>query len=239
MIHNVDCIDYLRQQPAGSFDCVLTDPPYSSGGLHRGDRMKKTSTKYQSSNAQDIKPEFFGDTRDQRSLEKWCTEWMRECWRVTKDGGFIFCFIDWRNLAVMIDAIQMAGYVYRGVFPWIKPNTRPQKGTFQQNTEFVVYGTRGAVIQQEKYARGFWQQMPLPTPKRIHATEKPVELLEYLLQFTPEGGRVFDPFAGSGSTGEACARLGLEFEGCELSEEYTAAANARLEAVNKQGQLAV
>lgn len=239
MIHNTDCLDYLRTLPAGYFDAVLTDPPYSSGGMYRGDRVRKTSDKYQTTGVEDRKPEFFGDTRDQRSLERWCAQWMRECWRVSKDGAFIFAFIDWRNLAVMIDALQMAGWVYRGVFPWIKPNTRPQKGTFQYNTEFIVYGTRGGVVQQEKYAKGFWQQMPLPTVKRIHSTEKPVELLEYLLQFTPEGGRVFDPFAGSGSTGEACARLGLEFEGCELSPEYTEAANARLEAVSTQGILAV
>ena len=73
--------------------------------------------------------------------------------------------------------------------------------------------------------------MPLTTKNRIHATEKPVALLEYLLQFVPQGGRVFDPFAGSGATGEACRNLGLEFEGCELSEEYARLANARLEAL--------
>ena len=229
MIHNCDCLDYLATVAPGTFDAVLTDPPYSSGGMYRGDRTMKTSTKYQSTGVHDIKPEFFGDTRDQRSLERWCATWMRECWKVTKDGGFLFCFIDWRNLACVIDALQVAGWVYRGVFPWIKPNTRPQKGTFQYNTEFVVYGSRGAVPQIEKYAKGYFEKMPLPTKKRIHATEKPVQLLEYLLQFVPEGGLVFDPFAGSGATGEACRNLGLGFEGCELSEEYALLANARMD----------
>ena len=73
--------------------------------------------------------------------------------------------------------------------------------------------------------------MPLPTKKRIHATEKPVELLEYLLQFVPEGGLVFDPFAGGGATGEACRNLGLGFDGCELSKEYARMANDRLAAL--------
>ena len=231
MIHNCDCLDYLATLEPGTFDAVLTDPPYSSGGMYRGDRTKSTATKYQSTGAADIKPEFFGDTRDQRSLERWCALWMREAWRVTKDGGFIFCFIDWSNLACVIDAMQVAGWVYRGVFPWIKPNTRPQKGTFQYNTEFVVYGSRGQIEQREQYAKGYFEKMPLPTKKRIHATEKPVELLEYLLQFVPEGGRVFDPFAGSGATGEACRNMGLEFEGCEISEEYARLANERLAAL--------
>lgn len=57
------------------------------------------------------------------------------------------------------------------------------------------------------------------------------DCLDYLLQFVPEGGRVFDPFTGSGATGVACRNLGLGFECCELSEEYARLANARLGAL--------
>ena len=236
-VHNCDCMAFLKSVPAEYYDCILTDPPYSSGGAFRGDRVKKTSDKYQGSGTKDIKPEFYGDTRDQISLEHWCAEWLRECWRVSKEGAFVFVFIDWRNVHAVITALQMAGFVYRGILPWIKKNTRPQNGTFAQNCEYVVYGTRGGIIKNDIYRKGYFIQQPLPTAKRIHATEKPVPLLEYLLSFTPKGGRVFDPFAGSGSTAEACLSLGLDFDGCELSADYCRLANERIDIAAAQGRI--
>lgn len=219
-------MEFIKGLEDGSVDMVLTDPPYSSGGQFRGDRTRRTSDKYQ--RGADIKPEFYGDTRDQRSLEKWFVEWMRALWPKVKDGGQIACFIDWRNLACVIDALQVAGFVYRGCFAWCKTNGRPQKGTFRNDVEFVVYGTHGQVIQCEKYARGWYEAQPLQTAQRVHATEKPVELLEHLLTFVPDGGLVVDPFAGGGSTGVASHRKGLRFEGCELSGEYCRLANERI-----------
>ena len=231
-VKNMDAIRFLEGLDPDSVDCVLTDPPYSNGGLFRNQRNRSTSKKIQSTGTVDLKPDFFGDCRDQRSLEKWCSYWMEECWRVLRPDGMLMCFIDWRNLAAVIDAIQVAGLTYRGVFCWNKANARPQKGVFRNDTEFVVYGTKGDVIQQEKYAKGYFEYMPVPTKKRIHGTEKPVELLERLLCFVPDGGMVVDPFAGSGAVGEACHNLGIRFSGSELSEEYAALANSRLEGLS-------
>lgn len=231
-VKNMDSIRFLGGMDPDSVDCVLTDPPYSNGGLFRNQRNRSTSKKIQSTGTVDLKPDFFGDCRDQRSLEKWCSYWMGECWRVLRPGGMLMCFIDWRNLAAVIDAIQVAGFTYRGVFCWNKANARPQKGIFRNDTEFVVYGTKGDVIQQERYAKGYLECTPVPTKKRIHSTEKPVELLERLLCFVPDGGMVVDPFAGSGAVGEACHNLGIRFSGSELSEEYAALANSRLEGLS-------
>lgn len=65
-----------------------------------------------------------------------------------------------------------------------------------------------------------------------HPTVKPTDLMRYLCRLvTPPGGIVLDPFMGSGSTGKAAMLEGFSFIGCELSEEYAAIANARIEAV--------
>lgn len=65
--------------------------------------------------------------------------------------------------------------------------------------------------------------------KNHHPTVKPTELMRYLCRLvTPPGGTVLDPFAGSGSTGKAAALEGFKFIGFELSAEYTAIANARI-----------
>jgi site-specific DNA-methyltransferase (adenine-specific) len=63
-----------------------------------------------------------------------------------------------------------------------------------------------------------------------HPTVKPVELMKYLVKLvTPAGGKVLDPFNGSGSTGMACVELGYEFLGCELDPDYIEIATKRIE----------
>lgn len=63
-----------------------------------------------------------------------------------------------------------------------------------------------------------------------HPTVKPTDLMAYLVRLvTPPGGLVLDPFMGSGSTGKACMREGFRFIGCELSAEYAAIADARIQ----------
>lgn len=69
-----------------------------------------------------------------------------------------------------------------------------------------------------------------PLAERTHPNEKPVELLTTLIRATvPPGGLVLDPFAGSGSTGEAALSLGRRFAGCELSPDHARTARARLQ----------
>jgi site-specific DNA-methyltransferase (adenine-specific) len=70
-----------------------------------------------------------------------------------------------------------------------------------------------------------------PDAKNPHPTVKPTELMRYLCRLlTPPGGLIVDPFAGSGSTGKAAILEGFQFIGFELDPQYTAIANARLEA---------
>ena len=67
------------------------------------------------------------------------------------------------------------------------------------------------------------------TRNNIHPTQKPVRLIERLLQLVTRGGLVLDPFSGSGSCRIACHNLGLDFIGCEIDKEYFDKANERFE----------
>jgi site-specific DNA-methyltransferase (adenine-specific) len=68
-----------------------------------------------------------------------------------------------------------------------------------------------------------------PDEERLHEAQKPVALLEFLIQLTTKEGQVvLDPFMGSGSTAVACHNLGRAYIGFEISESYAAAAQARL-----------
>ena len=65
--------------------------------------------------------------------------------------------------------------------------------------------------------------------KRVHPTQKPVELLEYLIKtYTNEEDLVLDFTMGSGSTGVACRNLNRKFIGIELNTEYFNIAKDRI-----------
>ena len=62
-----------------------------------------------------------------------------------------------------------------------------------------------------------------------HPTVKPLALMRWLVRLvTPPGGTVLDPFMGSGSTGVACLREGVNFIGIELNPEYAEIARRRI-----------
>lgn len=73
--------------------------------------------------------------------------------------------------------------------------------------------------------------------ERQHPTQKPVSLMEWCLGFMPDADTILDPFAGSGTTGVACARLGRRFIGIEIHEPYFEIACRRIEEAYRQPRL--
>lgn len=72
-------------------------------------------------------------------------------------------------------------------------------------------------------------EFPLPRFKDGHPTQKPVELLEYLIRtYTNENDIVLDNCMGSGSTGVACINTKRKFIGIELNEDYFNMAKDRI-----------
>lgn len=69
---------------------------------------------------------------------------------------------------------------------------------------------------------------------KLHPTQKPVALFEYLIKtYTNEGDLVLDNVMGSGTTGVACKNLNRNFIGIELDEEYFEIAKKRIEEANQ------
>jgi DNA modification methylase len=64
--------------------------------------------------------------------------------------------------------------------------------------------------------------------KRIHPTQKPVELMKWCLGFAPEAETILDPFLGSGTTAVAAKNLGRKCIGIEIEEKYLKIAKERL-----------
>ena len=124
-----DALSVLPTLEAGSFDALITDPPYASGGLTASARQKAPSQKYC---GEGLHADFAGDERDQRSHLRWMTMWLAECSRLLKDGAPVCLFTDWRQLPLTTDALQCAGFTWRGITVWDKTEgVRPQLGRFR------------------------------------------------------------------------------------------------------------
>ncbi|MEO1174306.1 MAG: site-specific DNA-methyltransferase, partial [Myxococcota bacterium] len=228
-IRKTEAIAALHDLEDESFDAVITDPPYSSGGLHRKNRTKSASEKYSKAANRD-ELNFDGDMRDQRSFVAWCSVWMHECWRVTRPGGVMAVFTDWRQLPVTTDAVQAGGWIWRGIVPWDKGlGTRPRIGGFRAQAEYVVWASRGELPQKpEVGALPGAFACTIKRSDRHHLTGKPTELMREIVKVCPPGGRILDPFAGSGTTLVAAALEGRGALGFELSSNYVAATEGRL-----------
>lgn len=228
-LYRSNALDVLRGLPDKSVDLFFTDPPYSSGGLHANTRAQTPGAKYIGGDVKTVYPEFHHDNKDQRSWTFWCMSWLGEAFRATKDSGQLVCFVDWRQLPSLTDAIQGAGFIWRSIAVWDKMSggARPRLGGFSQQAEFMVWATKGAVPTDQKvHLPGVFSER-LPRPKR-HMTEKPMGLAREVVRLVPSGSVVCDPFAGSGTFLVAAKEAGHRWIGCELEPSYHQTANDRL-----------
>lgn len=251
-----DALALLRELPTASVDAIITDPPYSSGGMVRGDRMASTNVKYVNSTTENRGVDFTGDNRDQRAYGYWSALWLGEALRVAKPGAVLCAFSDWRQLPATTDAVQAGGWVWRGIVPWHKPMHRPTLGRLTSACEYVVWGSAGGMDaegretvmgflrpethpldltdeQLEDLLPGYFSESP-PVKGREHQTQKPVNVMRQLLRVVPRGGLILDPFSGSGTTGVAAALEGYSFLGFELHEHFAALARERIGAAFEQ-----
>ena len=134
----------------------------------------------------------------------------------------ICLFIDWRQLPSMTDALQRSGWIWRGIAVWDKATCRPQKGRFRQQAEFIVWGSKEAMPLQRNVGclPGVFRYSNPASGGRIHVTEKSLPLMRDIVQICEPGGRIFDPFAGAGTTILAAVREGYEAVGIEKTAAY-------------------
>jgi len=230
-IYHGEALRVMSETPTASVGAVITDPPYSSGGQFRSDRANATTNAKYSRREVGL-PDFSGDNRDQRAFLAWCGIWMGEALRVCEPSAPLFAFTDWRQLPTMTDAVQVGGWNWQGLFVWDKMVGRPQKNRPTQSLEYVVYGVSGQVRQGE--GDPFVCLPPIiraksPTgTEREHVTQKPVDVIQYLIPLAKPNTVILDPFMGSGTALVAAQNLGRRAIGIELEERYCEIAAERL-----------
>lgn len=233
-----DALALLRSLPPQSVDGVIFDPPYNSGGTFSTARKADTGSKYleDSGRRAQALPSYSGDNMDMRSFTLFLREVFFAALQATRPGGILGAFIDFRNYGAVADAMQAAGVIWRGCVVWDKVHSRTQLGRFRNQCEYFLWGSRGALPLDRPVP-------PLPGLIRCpnvsaqaaeHQTQKPIDVMRFIVQIVPEGGTVCDPFMGSGTTGVAAIELGRRFVGAELDGQYFDTARRRISSACEQ-----
>lgn len=157
-------------------------------------------------------------------------------------------FCDWWRTQRELRATYAASYAIGRAMPdefiragvWVKPNGMPQ-----YTGDRPAMGWEAVAILHRKGRKrwnggGSHAVWTVPKVHGNHPTEKPVALVsEWVRLFTDAGDVVLDPFAGSGTTGVACAKMGRRFIGIERERKHFLTACRRIEEAYKQADLFV
>ena len=221
-----DCRDVLPLLEPGSVGGIVTDPPYSSGGMFRGDRQASVTDKYVQSGTFAKRTGWTGDTMDQHAFFAWASLWLTQGRLACADGSPVAVFSDWRQVPVVSDAVQAAGWLWRGLACWHKPGIRMQRARFSGSAEYIVWGTSGKWLDHDGAVQNVYACAPVG--EKEHVAEKPLDVLKWVLSIVHPEGTVCDPFAGTGTTGRACKDLGRKCIMVEIEEKYCKIAANRL-----------
>jgi ParB/RepB/Spo0J family partition protein len=137
-----------------------------------------------------------------------------------KDGWLVCWFAPEPWFEELYQWIVEAGFdVNRLPLAWFKRSGQTQQPQrYMSNSYELAFYARKGKAELNKSRLNSFDYDPVNPSKKIHRTERPIEMIVDLLSvFAPRGSRVLVPFYGSGNTGLACANYGCEVQGTDLS----------------------
>lgn len=218
-LRQADCLDWMRGCMPGTFDVILTDPPYGMNAHEFGDgggKLQGIEHRYDDS---------------YESWQKLMSVWTKLSFIVAKPQAhaYVFCDIDrYHELKAMM---EVAGwYVHRTPLIVHKQNSGrvplPDRGPRRQ-WEMILYAIKGNKPTTHIYP----DVIPCTADENMsHGAQKPVSLYENLLQRSVRpGDTVLDTFAGSGTIFPAAHTYKCKAVGVEMNPEYFGMATKRLQ----------
>ena len=210
-ITNEDNMELMARYKDNYFDLAIVDPPY--GGNDAIGLKDNKSGKKQATKRTDYK--VFENVEPPK-------EYFEELIRVSKHQ--IIWGVNFYN------NFNLSG----GRICWDK------KGTAFGRAELAYYNGSKSVNICEIVWNGMLQHDMKNKEVRIHPTQKPVKLYEWLLHnYAKEGDKILDTHLGSASIAIACHNLGYDLTACELDKDYYNAAMKRINQHKQQLRIAI
>jgi len=240
-VYQGDCVELMKELPAGSVPMIWTDPPYgvdyNDGDMNSSldqifsGRKRRHIEKPVETVANDGEADAMAITRKMlveagRVLDKECCV----CCCCCGGGGPKPLFA---KVALMMDEPPLEFF---HAVVWDKMGLGLGL-RYRRNYEFVMIAKRRtgkllwARVRGDKKTANV-VRVPKVIPKaKEHPTPKPVELIKHFLELhTKPGELVLDPFCGSSPVGVACVSMGRRFLGFELEPHWVRVANDRIQA---------
>jgi len=206
-----DFFEEIQSIPGGCIDLVEIDPPYA---IDLTKQKKDYAYDHEKYNEIDIKdyPTFMQNL-------------FKECYRVMAPNSWLLCWFGpdpW--FEDIYQWISKAGFSTRRLTAkWIKPTgqtNQPSKYLANSDEQFY-YASKGTPILARQGRTNIFQYNPVPSARKFHPTERPLEMMDDVLTtFAMEGSRVLVPFLGSGNTLISAARNKMVPFGFDLTEAY-------------------
>lgn len=249
-----NCVDGMNALPAESVDLVFADPPYNlqlGGDLSRPD----DSVVYGVTEEWD---QF--DTMDAYDL--FSHDWLKAARRILKPNGSLWVIGSYHNIFRVGTVLQDQQFWIQNDIIWRKTNPMPNfRGTrFTNAHETLIWATKSEdsrptfnydamkMMNDGVQMRSDWT-LPICTGRerlkksdgnKAHPTQKPESLLHRIILATSNPGDVIvDPFFGTGTTGAVAKKLGRDFIGFEMEDEYISHARRRIEKIDAGKGIAV
>lgn len=214
--HRVMCGDSTSEKDKATLldgdtpQILLTDPPYCSGGFQEsGKGVGSIGTERKGGN-----PTIANDTLSTRGYQSLMRNVLDNIPPLVA-----YIFTDWRMWINLFDVTEAAGFGVRNMIVWNKKTPGMGQGWRTQH-ELIMYGQRTKAKWDNH--KGYGNVLEISrSGNELHPTQKPVELIEMLLDNTEWLEGVYDPFAGSGTTLIAAETKGQKAYCMELTPEYT------------------
>ena len=249
-LYQGDCLEVMKDIPDRSVDMILCDLPYNLVAskwdiLIPFDKLWEC---YKRIIKDDGAIVLFGTQPFTTDLINSNRKWFRHINYWNKENCGNFAIAKYRPLAVIEEIIVFSNgkLTYNPQMVQAEDkNKRPRKNgskTKEDSTQSISSGynrvskTHNENLRFPKNLLTYNNRKgELNSTKRLHPTQKPVDLLEWLIKtYTNECETVLDNCMGSGSTGVACANTNRKFIGIELEENYFNIAKERIENTYKQ-----
>ncbi len=214
-LYNCDCMELMKTFADNQFDLAIVDPPY---GIDAAETFG--GEKRKSGNGVAMKTAFEKKNWDSAIPTK---EYFDELKRVSKNQ-------------IIWGANYMTTYLppSMGWIVWDKDN-----GTTKFSDCELAYSSFDRALRKFKYMwNGMLQENMKNKEIRIHPTQKPVQLYQWLLDnYAEQGQTILDTHLGSGSIAIACNDMGFNLTACELDSDYFNAACDRIRRESQQERL--
>jgi len=218
-----DCLTAMAKMADGSVDIIITSPPYNLGEGAGGFGSLWKKAKLQDGYAS------HSDDMPYEEYVAWQKRFLTECWRLIPNDGAIFYQHKNRiQKGVLRTSHDLnPGLPIRQILIWHRGNGMNFSDRFLTPTHETIYVFAKPGFRFKK-GHGLKDVLTIePERKNPHPAPFPVELPRRIIAAT-NAKVVFDPFAGSGTTGVAALPEGRRFIGIELDAGYVEQAKARI-----------